>query len=243
MCSVSVLYSTKIPRIPHIKCQGMSKVRIQKGDVQPFNKPHAGHWHPLEVAGPEAKKGPQWSESEPPPRIVMPEDDETWEPHLELQTRSEVGMKDVPTGLSPRSMAAHSPARRKSKKITEISREKMSDVNEEILDTQANEYYSFGESTWDLVMFIGTGALGPMGSLQTLLLAVVNVLMQVVFVAIAYFNFTKPDVDETSVVDAQRWRRASGHSMWSYSEVSKESLAERVCKLDKSLEQSGIQAC
>ena len=48
MCSVSVLYSTKIPRIPHIKCQGMSKVRIQKGDVQPFNKPHAGHWHPLE---------------------------------------------------------------------------------------------------------------------------------------------------------------------------------------------------
>ena len=119
----------------------------------------------------------------------------------------------------------------------------MSDVNEEILDTQTNEYYSFGESTWDLVMFIGTGALGPMGSLQTLLLAVVNVLMQVVFVAIAYFNFTKPDVDETSVVDGQRWRRASGHSMWSYSEVSKESLAERVCKLDKSLEQSGIQAC
>lgn len=196
----------------------------------------------LEVSG-EVKKGPQWSESEPPARIVMPEDDESkvWEPHLELQTRSEVDMKDVPTGLSPRSMAAHSPAKRKSKKITEISREKMSDVNEEILDTQTNEYYSFGESTWDLVMFIGTGALGPLGSLQTLLLAVVNVLMQVVFVAIAYFNFTKPDVDETSVTDALRWRRASGHSMWSYSEVSKESLAERVCKLDKSLEQSGIQ--
>ena len=225
----------------------MSKIRIQKGNVQLFNKLDAGHGHPLEVAGPEAKKGPQWSESEPPARIVMPEDDETkvWEPHLELelQTRSELDMKDVPTGLSPRSMAAHSPAKRKSRKITEISREKMSDVNEEILDTQTNEYYSFGESTWDLVMFIGTGALGPLGSLQTVLLAVVNVLMQVVFVAIAYFNFTKPDVDETSVVDALRWRRASGHSMWSYSEVSKESLAERVCKLDKSLEQSGIQAC
>jgi hypothetical protein len=40
-------------------------------------------------------------------------------------------------------------------------------------------YYSFGESTWDLVFFIGTGALGPLGSWQTFLLAVVNVLMQV----------------------------------------------------------------
>ena len=100
----------------------------------------------------------------------------------------------------------------------------------------------WGESTWDLVIFIGTGALGPCGSFQTCLLAVVNVLMQVVFVAIAYFNFTKPDVDETSVEDARRWRHASGHSLWSYDEVSRESMAERVCKLDKSLEQSGIQA-
>ena len=152
-------------------------------------------------------------------------------------------MKDVPTGLSPSAMAAHSPSgRRKSRKITEISREKMSDVNEALLDTQTNEYYTWGESTWDLVIFIGTGALGPAGSFQTCLLAVVNVLMQVVFVAIAYFNFTQPDVDETSVEDARRWRHASGHSLWSYSEVSRESMAERVCKLDKSLEQSGIQA-
>lgn len=39
-------------------------------------------------------------------------------------------------------------------------------------------YYSFDESTWDLVFFIGTGALGPLGSVQTFLLAVVNVVMQ-----------------------------------------------------------------
>lgn len=43
---------------------------------------------------------------------------------------------------------------------------------------RAEEYYTFGESTWDLVIFIGTGALGPLGSFQTFLLAVVNVLMQ-----------------------------------------------------------------
>ncbi len=193
----------------------------------------------VQVSGKLSVKGPQWKDSEPPSRIVL--DDESWEPQ-EKETR-EINMKDVPTGLSPRSMAAHSPSsRRKSKKITEISREKMSDVNEALLDTQTNEYYSWGESTWDLVIFIGTGALGPLGSFQTCLLAVVNILMQVVFVAIAYFNFTQPDVDETSVEDARRWRRASGHSLWSYSEVSRESMAERVCKLDKSLEQSGIQA-
>ena len=190
-------------------------------------------------------RGPQWRESEPPARIVIPEDEafEAGEGHGEGQMKEhrELDMRDVPTGLSPRSMAAHSPSKRKSKKVTEVSREKISDVNEHILDSQTNELYTFGESTWDLVMFIGTGALGPMGSFQTMLLAVVNVLMQVVFVAIAYFNFTKPDIDETSVVDARRWRRASGHSLWSYDEVSRESLATRVCRLDKSLEQSGIQ--
>ena len=195
----------------------------------------------VEVSGQPSVKGPQWRDSEPPSRIVL--DDESWEPQMDLKETREVSMKDVPTGLSPSAMAAHSPSgRRKSRKITEISREKMSDVNEALLDTQTNEYYTWGESTWDLVIFIGTGALGPAGSFQTCLLAVVNVLMQVVFVAIAYFNFTQPDVDETSVEDARRWRHASGHSLWSYSEVSRESMAERVCKLDKSLEQSGIQA-
>ncbi|CAK9069374.1 unnamed protein product [Durusdinium trenchii] len=102
-------------------------------------------------------------------------------------------------------------------------------------------YYSFGESTWDLVFFIGTGALGPGGSFQTCLLAVVNVLMQVVFVAIAYFNFTTAEVNDQSVVDATRWRRSSGHSLSTYSELARASLTTRVCSLDKSLEQSGIQ--
>ena len=60
--------------------------------------------------------------------------------------------------------------------------------------------------------------------------------------AIAYYNFTVPDVDRSSIVDVERWRRSSGHSIGSYSEVAKESMVERACKLDKSLEQSGIQA-
>ena len=38
-----------------------------------------------------------------------------------------------------------------------------------------------------------------------------------------------------------RWRRSSGHSYADYSPVAKESLVHRVCKMDKSLESSGIQ--
>ena len=54
------------------------------------------------------------------------------------------------------------------------------------------------------MIFIGTGALGPFGSLQTVLLAIVNVLMQVVFCAIAYYNFTTPDINDGSIIDTLR---------------------------------------
>ena len=53
--------------------------------------------------------------------------------------------------------------------------------------------------------------------------------------AIAYYNFTLPDIDDNAVRDAVRWRRSAGHSFAHYSGVSKESLVHRVCKLDKAL--------
>lgn len=70
--------------------------------------------------------------------------------------------------------------------------------------SRKTRYYTFGESTWDLVIFIGSGALGPLGSIQTVFLAIVNVLMQVVFCAIAWFNFTSPDINEDSITDTLR---------------------------------------
>eukprot|EP00434_Breviolum_minutum_P027839 symbB.v1.2.024625.t1/scaffold2345.1/size81736/2 len=110
-----------------------------------------------------------------------------------------------------------------------------------ILGHETHEYYTFGESTWDLVLFIGTGALGPLGSVQTFVLALVNVIMQVVFVGIAVFNFLDPDIGEKTIGEADMWRKSSGHSLLEYDGVSKESLAQRVCNLDKSLHISGIQ--
>ena len=65
-----------------------------------------------------------------------------------------------------------------TKSIIEISRAKISTITEKKLDIQTTEYYKFGPSTWDLAIFVGAG-LGPLGSLQTIVLALVSVLMQV----------------------------------------------------------------
>lgn len=178
-------------------------------------------------------KGPQIA-NEPPPAPIVPPDDV-------------VGMKDeVDNAEKKLHVGNDTPKSEKStkshvSKITEFSRRKTSDITEELLDTQTKEYYTWGESTWDLVIFIGTGALGPAGSFQTFLLAVINVLMQVVFCAIAYFNFIEPDIDSTAIEDAKRWRRSSGHALSEYDATSKLSLTQRVCDLDKSLHISGTQ--
>ncbi|CAJ1450174.1 unnamed protein product [Effrenium voratum] len=114
-------------------------------------------------------------------------------------------------------------------------------VDEQFLDTATQEYYAFGESTWDLAMFIGTGALGPAGSFQTLILLLTNVFIQGIFVGIAWYNFLVPDLDADTVNDAWRWRRSSAHTLSEYDDVAQMSLAQRVCRGDKSLHISGVQ--
>ena len=44
------------------------------------------------------------------------------------------------------------------------------------------------------------------------------------------------------MTEATRWRLWSGQALSEYSTVGRESMAERVCSLDKSLQTSGIQA-
>ena len=164
----------------------------------------------------------------------------TWSPDSPPKEDVKLELEEGP-GAVTKDLSNIDDLKKKSEKIEDISLKKVMDMDEKTLDTQTSEYYTMGESTWDLVLFIGTGALGPFGSFQTSLLAIVNILMQVVFVAIAWFNFTSPDIDDNSIRDTLRWRRSSGHSFLDYSSVAKESLVERVCKLDKSLPSSGIQ--
>ena len=143
-------------------------------------------------------KGPQWGDETTSPRKKAPPDDDDKGANTE---EVNVGM-----GTDINDLMALSPVTRKEKKrITEISKGKVAEMDEKTLDTQTSEYYTFGESTWDLVIFIGTGALGPLGSIQTVVLAIINVLMQLVFCVIAWFNFTSPDINESSIIDTTRW--------------------------------------
>ena len=163
------------------------------------------HWSPDNESKTASKLGPQWgNEASSPRRIAPPDDEINAGVHLEQKNNApevKVGVEHNISDLTSMTIGSRRPS---VPRVTDISRSKVKEMDEKTLDIQTSEYYSFGESTWDLVIFIGTGALGPLGSLQTFLLAIINVLMQVVFCAIAYYNFTTPDINEDSIVDTLR---------------------------------------
>jgi len=164
--------------------------------------------------------GPKWGDAASPQRLAPPDDEINSGVNLEENNTSDVtlgvGHNDDKLGVGDKADIEDSSdltsmtrtltekRRENMKRIAEMSKAKVKEMDEKTLDTQTTEYYTIGESTWDLVIFIGTGALGPFGSLQTVLLAIVNVLMQVVFCAIAYYNFTTPDINDGSIIDTLR---------------------------------------
>ena len=167
------------------------------------------------------KMGPQWGDEQSSPRKLAPPappappDDEFNSAGVKLEMNSSDVKVEQVEQVEQVKQVNHEERNisnltdlticTKPRSITKISeRTKVKEMDEKTLDTQTMEYYSFGESTWDLVIFIGTGALGPFGSFQTILLAIVNVIMQIVFVAIAFYNFTSPDINDSSVVDSVR---------------------------------------
>ena len=103
------------------------------------------------------------------------------------------------------------------------------------------EHYRFVQSTFDLMMFVGTGHLGFLGATQTVALVLLTILMQALFFGFAMVNFLDPVVTDQTVSDALRWRRSSAHALSQYDPVVGLSLGERVCGGDKSLHLSGIQ--
>ena len=92
-------------------------------------------------------KGPQWGDETTSPRKKAPPDDDDKGANTE---EVNVGM-----GTDINDLMALSPVTRKEKKrITEISKGKVAEMDEKTLDTQTSEYYTFGESTWDLVILL-----------------------------------------------------------------------------------------
>eukprot|EP00930_Biecheleria_cincta_P062955 TRINITY_DN4840_c0_g1_i1.p1 TRINITY_DN4840_c0_g1~~TRINITY_DN4840_c0_g1_i1.p1 ORF type:complete len:1144 (-),score=201.95 TRINITY_DN4840_c0_g1_i1:81-3512(-) len=120
-------------------------------------------------------------------------------------------------------------------------RYRMTRVTPKLLDEETEETYTFGESVWDIAIFIGTPALGVAGSLQTIILVLASIGMQAVFVMIAYFNFLEPAVSQETLDDVKTWRVSSGHDLNNYDAVTGSSLIARVCGNDGSLSVSGSQ--
>ena len=114
-------------------------------------------------------------------------------------------------------------------------------TTEDILDGIVRDEYVWGQSTFDVATFIGTDAMGFLGSVQLVALLIVNVSFQLVFVFICYFNFMEPEIGQQTVQDAKSWRLQTAHTLSQYDEVTKSSLAARVCELDMSLHVSGTQ--
>eukprot|EP00930_Biecheleria_cincta_P000662 TRINITY_DN10150_c0_g1_i2.p1 TRINITY_DN10150_c0_g1~~TRINITY_DN10150_c0_g1_i2.p1 ORF type:complete len:1273 (+),score=160.06 TRINITY_DN10150_c0_g1_i2:114-3821(+) len=118
----------------------------------------------------------------------------------------------------------------------------MLSLNFDILDRAAEESYRFSESVWDITLFIGTDALGLLGSAQALLLLMTNIFMHIVFVGIAMVNFLEPAYGKDDVESMQQWRETYGHAYAHYDGPSGSSLVSRVCGGDKSLLNSAVQS-
>ena len=120
--------------------------------------------------------GPKWGDAASPQRLAPPDDEINSGVNLEENNTSDVtlgvGHNDDKLGVGDKADIEDSSdltsmtrtlteKRRESmKRIAEMSKAKVKEMDEKTLDTQTTEYYTFGESTWDLVIFIGTGRLG-----------------------------------------------------------------------------------
>ncbi|OLQ15149.1 hypothetical protein AK812_SmicGene602 [Symbiodinium microadriaticum] len=106
------------------------------------------------------------------------------------------------------------------------------------VDRKARESYEWQASTWDLALFVGTDVLGKLGGVHTVILLLLTVFIQLVFVVIVQENFSQPLIDQSTVLDASRWRLSTGHRVFFYDSLTQASLVSRVCNFDSALDVS-----
>ena len=98
-------------------------------------------------------------------------------------------------------------------------------------------------SVWSAPLLVTSPAVGIGGSCYLLLLLLLNIVCQVGFATIIHASgMATPDVDDDTVNDLVNWRRFTAQSISHFNDVSRLTLAERVCNGDDSLELSGSQA-
>ena len=99
--------------------------------------------------------------------------------------------------------------------------------------------YSLSASMWDVALVLGLSPVGCAGSWFAAALLLLNVAVQLVFIAIVQMGLTKAEFDIGKVRGFRDWRRQIAHA--TTFATNDRSLAARVCEDDPGLEVASSQ--
>ena len=106
-----------------------------------------------------------------------------------------------------------------------------------------NRYtYKLEGSIWDAQLLVFTPQCGISVSIVTLLLLLINCMLQGFFVALVFTELTDEAFSDDSITQLRSWRTNVGHSLQYMDPVSRTSLVARVCNQNAGVELSGLQA-
>jgi hypothetical protein len=97
------------------------------------------------------------------------------------------------------------------------------------------------DSVWDASILIGLPGVHVGQSLLTICCFLLNILIQVLFIAVLWNNVVEDRLSEDKLADYQRWRNSEGHSYRYVDPVTQVSLVARVCGLDFGMSLAGSQ--
>ena len=120
-------------------------------------------------------------------------------------------------------------------------RQQLSSLTLKQLSSQQNEIEP-QPSVWDSALFQFASVSGRGASWFTLLLLMVNIMMQGSFAFYLMDGLTEKPITHNDIDQLRWWRRNVAHSLEYYNEAKGESLARRVCDNDFGIEASGVQA-
>eukprot|EP00971_Amphidinium_carterae_P210999 4186761-Amphidinium_carterae.2 len=92
--------------------------------------------------------------------------------------------------------------------------------------------YYWDRSIWDLNILAWSSELGRLPSLFALVLLCATLALQLSFCGLLYRNFSEPLVDGDTALNAAHWREQSAHHYKWVDDVTKMSLAARLCMED-----------
>jgi len=164
-------------------------------------------------------------------------DGDTW-------TRQETKMQED----SPKKPKEEEPKEEEPKEEVAVEEEEVEEEQEKVQDDEDHEditysqifshaqretTYKMEESLWDASALVGHKAIGLGGSIVVSSLLLLNMLIQMTFSRIVMNTFLEPKFAASSTY--RTWRYTDGHSYTAMDGFTRQSLATRVCKADRTL--------